>query len=104
MRGEIAARRKQLLKPYTVTAEFSDATGVLRGDAVKAAGVTVGRVADFHLRDGIAVVRTEAGGPDDEDGVVAFVARYQVSGGGSHALAETSRPASRSMSNLRWRR
>ena len=39
---------------------------------------------------GLEVVRTEAGGPDDETGVVAFVARYQDSGG-SHALAETSR-------------
>lgn len=42
--------------PYNVTAEFSDATGLLRGDAVKAAGVTVGRVDDLRLRDGIAVV------------------------------------------------
>lgn len=42
--------------PYEVTAEFSDATGLLRGDAVKAAGVTVGRVDEMRLRDGIAVV------------------------------------------------
>lgn len=42
--------------PYHVTAEFSDATGLLRGDAVKAAGVTVGRVDELRLRDGIAVV------------------------------------------------
>lgn len=39
---------------------------------------------------GLEVVRAEAGGTADETGVVAFVARYQDSGG-LHALAETSR-------------
>lgn len=62
--------------PYTVTAEFADATGVLRGDAVKAAGVTVGRVADFHLRDGIAVVEMSIDEgvplPKDASAVVRF--------------------------------
>ena len=42
--------------PYEVTAEFSDATGLLQGDAVKAAGVTVGRVNSIEIDDGIAVV------------------------------------------------
>lgn len=42
--------------PYEVTVEFSHATGLLRGDAVKAAGVTVGRVDELRLRDGMAVV------------------------------------------------
>src|SRR5687768_10805981 len=42
--------------PYVVTAEFSDASGVLKGDAVKAAGVTVGRVKDIRVEDGIAKV------------------------------------------------
>lgn len=42
--------------PYVVTAEFSDASGLLEGDVVKAAGVTVGRVADIRIADGIAEV------------------------------------------------
>lgn len=43
-------------QPYEVTAEFSDATGVLGGDVVKAAGVTVGRVSEIEIDRGIAVV------------------------------------------------
>jgi len=42
--------------PYEITAEFTDATGLLRGDVVKAAGVTVGRVNDIGVEDGIALV------------------------------------------------
>lgn len=42
--------------PYEVTAEFSDATGVLGGDVVKAAGVTIGRVSTIEIEDGIAIV------------------------------------------------
>lgn len=42
--------------PYVVTAEFSDASGVLKGDAVKTAGVTIGRVQDIRVEDGIAKV------------------------------------------------
>ena len=43
-------------QPYEITAEFTDATGLLRGDVVKAAGVTVGRVEEIGVRDGIALV------------------------------------------------
>lgn len=42
--------------PYEIEAEFTDATGLLTGDVVKAAGVVVGRVADIQIDDGIAVV------------------------------------------------
>lgn len=42
--------------PYTVTAQFSDASGLLIGDVVKTAGVTVGRVNDIRIENGIAVV------------------------------------------------
>ena len=42
--------------PYVVTAEFTDASGVLKGDAVKSAGVTIGRVHDIRVEDGIAKV------------------------------------------------
>jgi phospholipid/cholesterol/gamma-HCH transport system substrate-binding protein len=42
--------------PYVVTAEFTDASGLLQGDVVKAAGVTVGRVGGIRVTDGIAQV------------------------------------------------
>lgn len=42
--------------PYEVTAQFTDATGLLKGDVVKAAGVTVGRVESIELEDGLALV------------------------------------------------
>lgn len=41
---------------FEITAEFADATGLLRGDVVKAAGVTIGRVADIQIDDGLAIV------------------------------------------------
>lgn len=48
---------------YEVAAQFSDATGVLKGDVVKAAGVTVGRVSGISIDNGVAVVSMEI----DED-------------------------------------
>ncbi len=47
---------------YQVKALFSDATGVLRGDLVKIAGVNVGKVADFKVEGGNAVVTMEING------------------------------------------
>ena len=41
---------------YSISAEFSDATGLLRGDLVKAAGVTVGRVDAIEIDQGKALV------------------------------------------------
>jgi phospholipid/cholesterol/gamma-HCH transport system substrate-binding protein len=41
---------------YQLSAVFSDATGVFKGDAVKLAGVDVGRVSDAHIEDGHGVV------------------------------------------------
>jgi phospholipid/cholesterol/gamma-HCH transport system substrate-binding protein len=43
--------------PYEISGEFTDATGVLNGDVVKAAGVTVGRVASIEIQDGVAVIK-----------------------------------------------
>nr|MBA2600058.1 MCE family protein [Actinomycetota bacterium] len=43
-------------EPYEITAQFTDATGLLKGDVVKAAGVTVGRVESIELEDGLALV------------------------------------------------
>jgi phospholipid/cholesterol/gamma-HCH transport system substrate-binding protein len=51
--------------PYRVTAEFTDASGLLPGDVVKAAGVTVGRVEAIEIDDGLALV-TMAIGQDAE--------------------------------------
>jgi phospholipid/cholesterol/gamma-HCH transport system substrate-binding protein len=42
--------------PYAINAEFKDATGLLPGDVVKAAGVTIGRVQDIQIEDGLALV------------------------------------------------
>ncbi len=42
--------------PYEIKAEFTDATGLLNGDVVKAAGVTVGRVESIQVRNGLAIV------------------------------------------------
>ncbi|MFL5798003.1 MAG: MlaD family protein [Actinomycetota bacterium] len=41
---------------YSLSAVFSDATGVFKGDAVKLAGVDVGRVSGAHISDGHGVV------------------------------------------------
>lgn len=41
---------------YEVKAVFNDATGVLRGDLVKIAGVNVGKVTSFEVEDGEATV------------------------------------------------
>ncbi len=43
--------------PYTITAEFEDASGLLQGDVVKAAGVTIGRVEEIKVDDGLALVQ-----------------------------------------------
>jgi len=45
--------------PYEIEAEFTDATGLLKGDVVKAAGVTVGRVSEIRIDDGLALVSME---------------------------------------------
>jgi phospholipid/cholesterol/gamma-HCH transport system substrate-binding protein len=43
-------------QPYELQAAFTDTTGLLRGDVVKAAGVTVGRVEEIGIDKGIARV------------------------------------------------
>ena len=42
--------------PYEIRAQFQDVTGLLVGDVVKASGVTVGRVNDIAIKDGLAIV------------------------------------------------
>ncbi len=47
---------------YLLRAEFTDATGVLKGDLVKVAGVNVGKVTNFEVDNGNAVVTMEVDG------------------------------------------
>ena len=59
---------------YLVKAEFSDATGLLQGDVVKAAGVDVGRVSGIELVDGLAIVTLELNeGTEIPDNVTANI-------------------------------
>lgn len=44
---------------YQVHAVFSDATGILKGDPVKIAGVDVGKVVGFRVQDGTAILEME---------------------------------------------
>lgn len=44
---------------YSINAVFSDATGILNGDPVKIAGVTVGKVTGFQVERGRAIVTME---------------------------------------------
>lgn len=62
--------------PYEIKAEFTDATGLLNGDVVKAAGVTVGRVDAIEIRNGMAVVTMtideDAKIPDNAEAEIRF--------------------------------
>jgi len=50
---------------YQVSARFTDATGILNGDPVKIAGVPVGKVTAFQVREGEAIVEMEIQGDVD---------------------------------------
>lgn len=50
---------------YGLSAEFSDATGILNGDPVKIGGVTVGKVTHFEVDGGIATLDMEIQGDLD---------------------------------------
>jgi phospholipid/cholesterol/gamma-HCH transport system substrate-binding protein len=54
--GSIIGNISPFAETYAVQAVFSDATGVLVGDPVKIAGVTVGKVTGFEVEDNDAVV------------------------------------------------
>jgi SEC-C motif-containing protein len=51
---------------------------------------------------GLKIVHTEAGGSDDMQGVVEFVARYKI-GGKAHRLHETSRFVRKGSSGFIWK-
>jgi len=50
---------------YQLSAEFTDATGILNGDPVKIAGVPVGKVTSFEVEEGAAIVEMEIEGDVD---------------------------------------
>lgn len=54
--GVRLANTRLFAKTYKLEAAFEDATGVLRGDAVKLAGVDVGRVEGFFIDGGEAII------------------------------------------------
>lgn len=54
--GVKLANTRLFANTYQLEAAFEDATGVLRGDAVKLAGVDVGRVKGFYIDGGEAIV------------------------------------------------
>ena len=59
---------------YAVNAVFSDATGILVGDPVKIAGVTVGKVTGFQVEKGRAIVTLEVeGGVELPENVIADI-------------------------------
>ena len=51
------ANSRMFADTYVLEAEFDDALGVLKGDAVKVAGVDVGRVESMQIENGKAIVR-----------------------------------------------
>jgi SEC-C motif-containing protein len=66
-----------------------------RGDYLRTTWHPTTRRNDLHLDDpviwlGLDIKRTEAGGANDREGMVEFVARYKV-GGRAHRLHEISR-------------
>ena len=54
--GVKLANSRLFADTYDMRAEFEDATGVMKGDAVKIAGVDVGRVTETEIEDGKAVL------------------------------------------------
>ena len=54
--GVKLANSRLFADTYDMRAEFEDATGVMKGDAVKIAGVDVGRVTGTEIKDGKAVL------------------------------------------------
>jgi phospholipid/cholesterol/gamma-HCH transport system substrate-binding protein len=54
--GVKLANERLFADQYKMQAAFEDATGVLKGDSVKVAGIDVGRVRGFQIEDGQAVV------------------------------------------------
>lgn len=70
--GSVIGNISPLQDTYSVSAVFTDATGILVGDLVKIAGVDVGKVTGFEVEGGEAIVTMEIGSEVDlpEDVIV----------------------------------
>ena len=62
---------------YQVKALFSDATGVLSGDLVKIAGVNVGKVVNFEVQEGNALITMEINGEVQIPDNARFTIKYR---------------------------
>jgi phospholipid/cholesterol/gamma-HCH transport system substrate-binding protein len=81
---------------YALSAEFSDATGILNGDPVKIGGVTVGKVTHFEVDGGIATLDMEINGEVDylPENTVAEVKYRNLLGQRVINLVEPEEPSS----------
>ena len=80
---------------YLVHAEFADATGILNGDPVKIAGVDVGKVVSFEVKDGQAVVTMEISSDVDlPENVIAEIKFRNLLGQRILNLVEPEAPSS----------
>ena len=75
--GSVIGNFHPFRKQYPITATFEDATGLLKGDIVTVAGVTVGKVSGIKVADGYALVTLEIDKkvrlPKDTNVVVRYV-------------------------------
>jgi phospholipid/cholesterol/gamma-HCH transport system substrate-binding protein len=81
---------------YSVSARFSDATGILNGDPVKIGGVTVGKVVHFEVEGGIADLEMQIDGDVDylPENTVAEVKYRNLLGQRVINLVEPENPSS----------
>ncbi|HEX2294942.1 MAG TPA: MCE family protein [Actinomycetota bacterium] len=80
---------------YAVNAVFSDATGILNGDPVKIAGVTVGKVTGFEVDRGRAIVTMEVEGDVElPENVVADIKYRNLLGQRTINLVRPESPSS----------
>lgn len=81
---------------YTLSAEFSDATGILNGDPVKIGGVTIGKVQHFEVEEGIATIEMQIEGDVDylPENTIAEVKYRNLLGQRVINLVEPENPSS----------
>lgn len=83
---------------YSVNAVFSDATGLLRGDPVKIAGVTVGKVTGFQVERGEAIVTIEVEGDVElPENVIADIKYRNLLGQRTVNLVEPESPSTEAL-------
>lgn len=83
---------------YSVNAVFSDATGILKGDPVKIAGVTVGKVTGFQVERGQAIVTMEVEGDIElPENVIADIKYRNLLGQRTINLVEPESPSTEAL-------